>query len=94
MDKVFCMGWVYSLKTEVLKNGTVQTTFKLKTKKTVGMKDRDKAEYYYIPCHVRGKKAININEHIHEGDRICFWARIWLDDIGRLTLAVDELEFL
>ncbi|WP_291630920.1 hypothetical protein [Clostridium sp.] len=94
MDKVFCIGWIYDKKTKEYESGLVETKFLLKTKKIVGMKDKEKTEYYYIPCEVRGKKAINVRDNITDGTRACFWARIILDDIGRLTLAVDDIEFL
>lgn len=94
MDKVFCMGWIYNIKSNKHESGLVETKFILKTKKLVGMKGNKENEYYYIPCEVRGKKAINIKNNIKDGARACFWARIILDDIGRLNLAVDEVEFL
>lgn len=94
MNKVFVDGWIYDLESKTLEYGVDETRFKLKTKKLVGMKERVKAEYYYIPCYTKGKKATNIKNNITEGARVYFWGRIVLDDGGRLTLAVDEIEFL
>lgn len=93
MNKVFCDGWIYNIIIEENEKGIVEAKFSMKTRKIVGMKERDKAEYYYIPCEARGKKAINIRDNGSNGTKAYIWARIFLADDDRLKLAVDEIEF-
>lgn len=87
-------GWVYNLQSRKLPHNVDETTFRIKTKKIVGKKETDKAEYDYIPCHVRGKKATNIINNICDDTRVYIWGRMHFDEDGKMTIAVDEIEFL
>lgn len=64
MNKVYVMGYVKELEVKKDKRGVDEATFKIKTKKTVGMKGNDWNEYYYIPCFIRGKKAKDMGNNL------------------------------
>lgn len=94
MNKVFIEGWVNNLQSKKLPHNVDEATFQIKTRKIVGKKECDKREYDYIPCHVRGKKATNIIENISDDARVYIWGRMYFDEEEKMTVAVDEIEFL
>lgn len=94
MNKVFLEGWVYGLMSRKLPHDVDEATFKIKTKKIVGKKNNDSPGYDYIPCHVQGKKATNVVKNISDDARVYIWGRMHFDEDGRMTIAVDEIEFL
>lgn len=94
MNKVYLEGWVYNLQSKKLPHNVDEATFRIKTKKIVGKKENDKPEYDYIPCYVRGKKATNIIKNISDDARVYIWGRMHFDENDKMTIAVDEIEFL
>lgn len=93
MNKVFTIGWAYQMRFNELPYGVTECRFSLKTKKMIS-KNKDNTEYDYIPCYVKGNKAVNMQKNLSDGARISMWSKMVLDDIGRLTLSVEEIDFL
>lgn len=94
MNKVFIEGWVKDLQTQKNDKFGDEVFFNLKTKKIVGAKNKDTVQYDFVPCHARGKKATNIINNLGEDAKVYLWARMYFDEEGKVSLAIDEIEFL
>lgn len=94
MNKVFLEGWIYHIQSRKLPHDVDEVKFNLKTKIIVGKKETDKPEYDYIPCYAKGKKATNIIRHLSDDSRVYVWGRFYFDNGEKVTIAVDEIEFL
>lgn len=94
MNTVNISGWIYDIAGRELKHGGYIASFKLKTKKVVGLKNKEKhlKEYDYIHCDMKGKKAKNFIESYKEGKKVFIQARLNLQDNNILYLAVDEID--
>jgi single-stranded DNA-binding protein len=94
MNKVYIDGWIYNIQLKQNSREEYYVDFLIKSKRIIGVRKDAEPIYEYYPFKAFGKKALNINRNLKEGQRVYIWAKMTIDELGFIQLYVDEIEFL